>query len=481
MRLRPARIPRPPAPPRPGRPAAPLRFALLLTLAITLSLTPPFSSDLATEAALAVGCALLAAISLTRLSVHGIYSLPGIYILALSLFHIGIPITLLASTLLRREPDLPAWYFDDSTRLAVRLATIAIVAFAAGAHAARIWLLPTRPARVLALSPRHTALFAPAGLVLLTLTIAYWCALVASHGLLFGSYGDYFTTWGVVGASGFEYATIAWGLVLILAPGPSRLSTLGLTLFAAWALLAFPLGLRGDVLFPLTAGLAVAARYRRPLSAPAALALALAILTATAVVKDLRTHGLREAASAGIALRGPLAAVQELGGSIVAVVATIQWREGGDPPLLGSSYWAPFDRALGRLMPGWPRLAARDDPRLLGKVVQVRWGAVGFSTVAEAYYNFDTPGVLLVMFVTGLLLGRLDRWPVTPLTAAVCGMLMYPLLYHVRNSFLMVPVTAAEGLALILILVLLARPFRRSAAPATAAPLPLPHQAVAPR
>ena len=55
----------------------------------------------------------------------------------------------------------------------------------------------------------------------------------------------------------------------------------------------------------------------------------------------------------------------------------------GDPLLWGASYWGPIDRNLTYIVPGWTRLPAEDDPRLLNVVIQDRVGPVGFSPIAE--------------------------------------------------------------------------------------------------
>jgi hypothetical protein len=132
----------------------------------------------------------------------------------------------------------------------------------------------------------------------------------------------------------------------------------------------------------------------------------------------------------------------------------IRWAERDEPFLYGLSYWAPFDRALVYVLPGWTRPPANEDDRLLNVVVQKRVGPIGFSVIAEAYRNFAVPGVVVVMFLTGFLLGRFDRWPATPIGKAFAGIILFPMLIQIRNAFTQVPMQVMGGLAVLAVVVL---------------------------
>ena len=61
----------------------------------------------------------------------------------------------------------------------------------------------------------------------------------------------------------------------------------------------------------------------------------------------------------------PVDTLTELGGSLQATMAFVDWIEKGDPYLLGTTYWAPFDRQiLTRLIPGREPIPWEDDETL---------------------------------------------------------------------------------------------------------------------
>ncbi|MCA1598914.1 MAG: O-antigen polysaccharide polymerase Wzy family protein, partial [Chloroflexi bacterium] len=156
----------------------------------------------------------------------------------------------------------------------------------------------------------------------------------------------------------------------------------------------------------------------------------------------------------------PLDALTELGSSLRPVSEVVYWRATGDQFIDGASYWAPFDRALAKIIPGrgWKLPPAEADPRVLGSLATMRGdGAIGFSVVAEAYRNFGPAGVCAIMALIGLLLGRLDLWPPTAGRQAMLGVLLVPLLVEVRNDFTAIPFQILEGCVVVYVVLAIAR------------------------
>ena len=169
-------------------------------------------------------------------------------------------------------------------------------------------------------------------------------------------------------------------------------------------------------------------------------------LIATGIVKNARISGDYSAVDS----INPLNAVAEMGSSLRAVQEVIKWRKSGDELLLGASYWAPFERQLALFIPGLHRMSALDDPRLLNVVVQERAGPIGFSPIAEAYYNFGEKGVLLVFFVIGMIMAHFDNQPVRLKYDLLLGVSLVPLFIMIRNSFTHVPVQIVIGMVIAL-------------------------------
>jgi hypothetical protein len=231
-------------------------------------------------------------------------------------------------------------------------------------------------------------------------------------------------------------------------PELHRLRSIAVSSFAFFALFALPIGLRGEVLFPLVAAIVIRSKRGRTPSLRATLIAVLIVLLAISVLKELRQVGLSAAPSGEV--NGNISdGLSELGGTLRPVTEVIGWRMQGDDYIRGNSYIAPFDRALCRLFPGRDCVSGLDDMRLMNVLVQERVGPIGFSPIAEAFYNFGRTGIIVIMGVYGLVVGFLNRPGASPLFLAMTAVIFAPMLINVRNSFVPVPANLFEGFLLI--------------------------------
>ncbi|UIJ36304.1 O-antigen polysaccharide polymerase Wzy [Allobranchiibius sp. GilTou73] len=177
--------------------------------------------------------------------------------------------------------------------------------------------------------------------------------------------------------------------------------------FLAWSAIAFILGLRGEVLIPMTAYLVVRARQRpikfRAWMAPAAVAL----LALGALVRTTRVQGLRGAV-VNLADVNPLSSLAELGYSIRPLAQVITWQSSSELPVGSGTYTHPVLRALGGHFLNLGLPPASTDPTALNTVVAARVGNIGGSPIAEAFRAGSLPGVILVMVSLGIISGILD-------------------------------------------------------------------------
>jgi hypothetical protein len=224
------------------------------------------------------------------------------------------------------------------------------------------------------------------------------------------------------------------GPVLAIAAG-GRARTSSWLLFAAYAAVAVPLGLRGEVLFPLVAMLVVEVRRGRRIRPAWTIGGTVAVMTVIGVVRRTR-HGGGGALLDASALGAPLDAVAEMGYSLRPTVVVLGWHERGEPLRGGDTFLAVPARALEELLGGSPPTF---DDRLFNVEIMARSGPIGGSPVAEAYHNFGTAGVIAVMALLGLLVTLLARISRTPRNDAFLGALLVILLIQVRNSFAPVP------------------------------------------
>lgn len=279
--------------------------------------------------------------------------------------------------------------------------------------------------------------FSLVGSVLTVLAVAAWLAFAAREGL--GPRTPYTTYLEVKSAYPLQllYYVLGLGLTLALVQyktWPARVATAS---FIVFALIAFPLGLRGEVLFPLAVGTTLVAMQRR-MPGPKILAVAaVVLLVPIAVVSQTRQADV----DLGQVSFSPLGGLSELGYSLQVVSATVEWHDTLDESYdWGATYWAPIEDAANRYVLFREVTPESQNDAHMSTQVSARVGGVGGSIVAEAYHNFTVVGAIACLFIWGGLLGWLNRrargggaWMVG---AGVAG---YVFLLLVRNTFVAVP------------------------------------------
>jgi hypothetical protein len=386
----------------------------------------------------------------------GVWTATGAYGLVFWCFHFGL-IAVLASGYVGVE-DLSVW--DLSWLLGPHAADASVLALAgilAWACGASIVFLR----RGQQPSGGHTApaeaahSFGPIGSLLVLGAVATWSLIVLATGGLTGflvSYVQYRQMTEDLGpVLGVIWLALGCGIVLSVTGRAGWLRTSAGIVFAALAVVALPIGLRGEVMFRGVAALVAAARCGRGLSTRNAVVLGVAFLALIPIVREVRLTGLSGLSNAVLEPRF-YEGLAEMGASLHPVEKVVRWHAEGEPFERGGTYWAPIERAAARLLPGITVVAAADDPRITNVLVTDRVGAIGFSPVAEAYRNFGPLGVVAVLGLFGALMGAIDTIRDRRTAVLTLAMLYVPLLVNVRNSFVSVPAHCAAGLALILAL-----------------------------
>jgi hypothetical protein len=295
-----------------------------------------------------------------------------------------------------------------------------------------------------------------AGSMLVLGGTAMWSAIVlatSGAGGFFASYGDYLQATTAYGAVlGVIWLALGCGLVLSVTGRTGWLRTAAAAGFGLLAMVALPMGLRGEVMFRGVAAMVAAARCGRILNSARATALLLALLALIPIVREVRQTGLRGVSEAVLEPRFS-EAFAEMGASLHPVEKVVRWHAEGDPLDLGRSYWAPIERAAARLLPGVTSVTADNDLRIANVLVSDRVGAIGYSPVAEAYRNFGPLGVVIVFVVIGAGVAAVDTIRSRRTAVLTLAIVYGPLLVNIRNSFVSVPAHWAFGVALILSLV----------------------------
>jgi hypothetical protein len=411
------------------------------------------------------------------IAIAGIWSAAGVYAAVFGCFHFGL-IVLLACGY-TSAADLSAynesWVLSSFAADAAVLALAGSLAFAAGAcfvyaQRTQTWLSDRRCARAATVHSHGVA-----GSVLVFGSLAAWCAIVVATGGVtgfFSSYSEYLDSTSEFGpALAVIWPVLGCGVVLSVTGRSGWHRNAALLAFGGFALVALSLGLRSEVMFPGIVVLVALARCGKAVTPVKAGAFALALLVLIPVVRDLRDSGLTRLADAEFTAPG-LDALAEMGGSLHPVEKVVRWHAEGEPFENGATYWAPFERAAAKLLPGFRnRAAAEDDLRIMNVLVLDRIGAIGFSPVAEAYRNFGPIGVVVVLGLLGMMLGAIDTIRDPGRAVLVIATVFVPLLINVRNSFVSVPAQCVAGLVIVIVVAVahhivgsvLDRPYARAA------------------
>lgn len=386
---------------------------------------------------------------------RGMWSICFIFLSVLGVFHIGLILANSVGGITDEDIhyQISRWFYTSETTNALHVVNLAMFGFSLAAIIFSQNVSATSIVDESNLAYRKR-LFHIGGFVLI-LFIAIFFGVTAATGSL-SSYGAYLTLTSSIPIIGviFSYIYLFIGITLVFVC-VSYQKGFGygyFVVFALWAIFAFKMGLRGEVMFPGAVAGCMLGRKGPPIRGYI-LALGLvAFLIITGIVKNARVSGDY---SSGLTIN-PLNAVAEMGSSLRAVQEVIKWRSNEHYELLmGTSYWAPFERQLALFIPQLERIDAFDDQRLLNIVVQQKAGPIGFSAIAEAYINFGETGVFIFFFFVGSLFAKLDSVSSSIRADILIGVTLLPLFVTVRNSFTPVPVQVILGLIVALVLMYL--------------------------
>jgi O-antigen polysaccharide polymerase Wzy len=391
------------------------------------------------------------------IAIARVWSATGVYAAVFGCFHFGLIVLLASGYIAPAElpPWVENWVLSSFAADAAALALAASLAFASGAalvysQRVQVWMSNPRDARV---TTAHS--HGVAGSVLVFGALATWCGIVLSVGgatAFFSAYDDYLQMTSEFGTTlAVVWPVLGCGIVMAVTGRPGWHRTAAVIAFGCFAIVALPLGLRSEVMFPTVVVLIALARCGKAVTPVKAAGFGLALLLIIPLVRDVRSTGLGALADAELAAPG-LDALAEMGASLHPVEKVVRWHAEGEAFEKGATYWAPFERAASRLLPGLrSRAAAEDDLRIMNVLVLDRVGAIGFSPVAEAYRNFGPIGVVIVLGLLGMVMAAIDTIRDPGTAVLVIAIAYVPLLINVRNSFVSVPAQCVAGLVIVIV------------------------------
>jgi hypothetical protein len=449
--------------------------ALLLVVMGALTLVPSVNDGIDLQAAFLLSMMILAAAAWLLLhSGRAWHSASFVFFGYVCMYHFTTALSVLFIPGARdRWPIwVIGWIFTPAASEALLLCTSALVAFAVAASAIR--------ANRSASGTRPGVATSNWGIEIVGLAVLSGGAVLLAVSLWLGGGASRllqdtvtFRT-EVIHGSVYTVAIyfIGQGFLLAVAGCPRKRLPVAVVPFGICAALLLVSGNRGEALYPsLAAVILIRRRFGIP-SGAVMTAGVVATIAAVTVVGAVRSVGVAYAAEM---VKTPDArdGLLELGSALRPTTTVVQWLgEGGEAPLYGQSYVLPFERMLGRFLPSViNRLAPEDDPRFVAYQAFQRSGsAMGFSIIAEAVYNFGALGPLIVFLPLGLAFGKLDALTPNSENVALMGVVLFPLINAVRNTFVFVPGQLIAGVALIFIASFIAPPARVRSRPIAGPP-----------
>lgn len=410
-------------------------------------------------ALLGILCFVAALVTLTRMAPTRAWSPAVIFLVVVGVFHLGLaPYWIWGIDAFAGDASSARdWFYAIEARDALYLVSLGITAFTFGASGSLLWgQLNSKGARIDQSAPRFAVLpraLSTAGAVVLLSAILLWFIFAVQQGglgVLIGSYSEFLDGTQHL-RYGLNYLFISIGLGLIaLSPVDRVLNKAALFSYILFAVVAFFLGLRGEVLFPLALYVTVLGFHRRMPRPFFAFGGGLLLLTLINAGREIRKEGLA-ASSFDWANSSPLGALRELGSSLRVVATSVNWHDySGEEFKQGATYLATVSRFSELLFAPHARPPAQSDFRLMNVEILARIGPAGGSIIGEAHHNFSTAGVAVVLFLVGTLFGVFSKSSPSAIRLGLYVVIAAPLFSHVRNSF--VPVVPAVMYGIVLVL-----------------------------
>ncbi|CAN7241336.1 O-antigen polysaccharide polymerase Wzy [Pseudarthrobacter oxydans] len=385
--------------------------------------------------------AVSAVVTLGSTFARGFWSPACLFILVVSLFHAGLaPFLVFGLDPMFPRPDDYDWFYGEAGSRSLALVSLFISAFVLAASLVALSANRSLSQIKSFAEEKESAqaqLLAHIGAAFLVSGILYWVFVswrLGGVSIFFSSYIAFLQA--TSGSSlSLAYMAIGLGLGLAVIGRGSNFVRFSLAMFALYAFVAFFLGLRGEVLFPLAVAASVLAlrlRMPRGITVVTVLILVLSLINGA---KNIRSSGLA-GDPVDLSSFTPLGALAELGSSLRVVAHTVLWHEQqGDPFRGGDTYSVSFARLAESLFSPFGSPQASSDFRMMNSEVMERSGAIGGSVVAESFHNFGVLGVFVVAVLGGLVFGVFSVRGDSVASAAFYVCIAVPLFNHIRNSF----------------------------------------------
>lgn len=373
-----------------------------------------------------------------------------IYFLYFGLSHLGVPMALLfdkeALRKFREYGPGADWIYSEYTQYAILLSCIGIISFVL------VSILLSKSKKTITkdsflnldkVGPKEIYY---TGIFIIVLSTAYLFANIITGNLVLSTYGEFrdgmeelsFYAWMLFG--------LATGLSFTTASGNRKMIVLAFLIYSVPSIILMLSGNRGEVLFPIAGALSVLFLRGFRVNYKYIIIGALCFFIVLPSIFQLRhvdPSNLNITENVEIRATDPFV---EIGHALRPYIVTIGWIDKGEEYAYGGTYYLPVQRMIGNL----PLLEKEplEGNRLF---VQQRTPRLGYSVIAEAYFNFGKLGVIFIpMLIAAFFVFLGDRannyWKL-----AFTGAFLATMINNVRNSFIFVPGQTTVILALILL------------------------------
>ncbi len=190
-------------------------------------------------------------------------------------------------------------------------------------------------------------------------------------------------------------------------------------------------GNRGEVFYPLLSAFGVLIIRNFRINTRIILLLISTFFLIIPLIKNTRNSGILNSESIDIKW---FSSIVEIGYTLRPLGYTYEWIKNGENYSFGMSYIAPFQNIVSNFIP----LIDRVDYYNVGYGFRYRLPGMGYSVVAESYYNFGVVGIVLVMLLVSFICWKLSNAN-SFIQLSIFTAIVSILINNVRNAFSFVP------------------------------------------
>ncbi len=352
------------------------------------------------------------------------------YLIYLFLTNFGVYITnvFIENPLVEYHGDL-TWY-SKNFDLVFIIANIAILTFSI-VSVLMINLFNSNYNKNLNINNNGNSTFYYAGIILIVLFTLQFLYYIFSGKIDINSYQDYVSSIQEVKYYTFGVSIFSIGIAFAFANCSLKNLKFLIIILALPVFLFLVTGNRGEVFYPLLSAVGVLIvrnfKIKKWMYILAALTFFI-LIPLIKITRNLSSNDIKE-----LDLKW-FSSLVEIGYTLRPLGFTVDWIQNGEKLAYGESYFAPFQRMVANVIPGMDKI----DYMLEGYGFRYRLPGMGYSVVAEGYYNGGMLGVIVVMLLVSLLCLKLRK--AKSYTALSFGTAVLSILINnIRNAFSFVP------------------------------------------